>query len=417
MTETANSATAGSGDPPARIDLTALGFWDDPHGVLRTAREQHPVAFTQTGDPMILRYDDVQSLAADPRVVSNALAFVNGQVEAGPLVEWWSAMLTNLNGPRHVQLRQLVSRAFTPRSIDRERPRIRQMTREILARHAASGEIDLYETWAHELPIRMLCHMLGFPEDRHEDFSRWSTNIARVIASVMTPELRRDGEDAVVNLNREIAQAIAERRTAPRDDLLTALVKQADASPDSVLESDLLTLVINLIFGGHDTSRSMLAVTVMMLLRHPDQLTRLRSDPSLMAGAVEEVLRCEPAIIWMAREATQDLEVGGISIAAGQSFTLSILSANRDPRRFDDPDRFDITRESGRTTSFGWGPHVCLGAHLARAELQEAVGELLRVCEELEFDGDEPRWLPYGFIRAIDHLRVRFRPRPGAFDD
>ena len=158
----------------------------------------------------------------------------------------------------------------------------------------------------------------------------------------------------------------------------------------------------------------MLAVAVMLLLRHPDQLAKLRGDPSLMPRAAEEVLRYEPSVIWMAREPNEDLEVSGVKLRAGQPFVLSILSANRDPERFDDPDRFDITRESGRTTTFGWGPHVCLGAHLARAELQEAIPELLRICEHMELAGDEPRWLPFGFIRGLDQLRARFRVSEGA---
>jgi cytochrome P450 len=176
-----------------------------------------------------------------------------------------------------------------------------------------------------------------------------------------------------------------------------------------------VTLVVNLLFGGHDTSRSMLAVTMLLLLQHPDQLAKLRGDASLMARAGEEALRFEPIIIWAAREPTEDLEVAGIALPAGEPVMLSILAANRDPEVFDAPDRFDITRTSKSSVSFGWGPHICLGAHLARAELEEAIPELLRICEHIEFAGDEPRWLPHGFIRRLDQLRVRFRPSAGAF--
>jgi cytochrome P450 len=400
---------------PALVDLSDPGFWDDPHPILRAAREHCPVAVTDSGDRMLLRHADVRALLADRRVISNALALITRLVEEGPLVDWWRGMLTNLNGPEHDRLRRLVARAFTPRSVDRERPRIRRLTREILARHADAGEIDLFHSWADELPIRLICGLLGFDQAHHDDLARWSTDLGQVISAVMTPELRCAGEDAVVNLNGFISQALAERRRAPRDDLLSALIRAADDFDEPVSEGDLVTLVVNLLFGGHDTSRSMLAVTMLLLLQHPDQLAKLRGDASLMARAGEEALRFEPIIIWAAREPTEDLEVAGIALPAGEPVMLSILAANRDPEVFDAPDRFDITRTSKSSVSFGWGPHICLGAHLARAELEEAIPELLRTCEHIEFAGDEPRWLPHGFIRRLDQLRVRFRPSAGAF--
>lgn len=400
---------------PARIDLSDPGFWDDPHPILRAAREQCPVAVTETGDRMLLRRADVEAFMADRRLVSNALAMITRLVDGGPLVDWWRGMLTNLNGPEHDRLRRLVSRAFTPRSVDRERPRIRRLTREILARHAEAGEIDLFHVWADELPIRLMCGLLGFEEERHDELARWSTDLGRVISAVMTPELRRAGEDAVVHLNRSIAEALAERRRTPRDDLLSALLHAADEFGEPASEGDLLTLVVNILFGGHDTSRSMLSIAMMLLLQHPDQLAKLRGDPSLISRAGEEVLRFEPIVIWASREPTEDLEIAGIALPAGEPLMLSILSANRDPEVFEDPDRFDITRPSPRNLSFGWGSHICLGAHLARAELQEAIPELLRICEHIELAGDAPRWQPHSFIRRLDQLRVRFRPSPSAF--
>ena len=415
MAETRLSAPQDANRGPAVIDLTDTGFWDDPHSALRRAREQFPVAETETGDRMILRYADVEALAGDRRVISNALALITRLVDEGPLVDWWKRMLTNLNGPEHVRLRQLVSRAFTPQSVERTRPAIRRLTREILARHADSGTIDLFHDWAHELPIRLMCDMLGFDETLHADFSRWSTDLGRVVSAVMTPELRRAGEDAVVNMNAAISVALDERRRSPRDDLLSALLAAAEEFEEPVPEEDLLTLVVNILFGGHDTSRSTLAVAAMLLLQHPEQLGALRRDPSLMPSAAEEILRFEPVIIWMGREPKEDLEVAGLTLPEAKPFMLSILSANRDPEVFEEPDCFDIARKRPRNITFGWGSHVCLGAHLARAELYEGIAELLRICASIEFAADEPRWLPFGFIRRLDQVRVRFEPAAGAF--
>jgi hypothetical protein len=393
---------------PARIDLTDAAYWADPHAVLRAARARHAVALATSGEPIVLRYADVEKLAGDARVASNARAFVERNVESGPLVEWWRRMLTNQNGPEHLRLRGLVSRAFTPRSVDRKRARIRELTREIAGRHLDAGEMDVLHDLAHELPIRLICDVLGVPEADHADVSRWSTWLGRALSSVITPEVRAEGEEAVAELSRYALELIAERRAAPRDDLLSALLHAADESDDPFDDEDLVVLVINLVFGGHDSSRSMITAALALLAQHPDQQEQLRRDPGLAAPAGEEVLRYEPIVGQMARQALEDLEVGGVRVRAGQTFLLSILAANRDPDIFPDPDRFDIARSSPRSFSFGWGPHHCLGAALARAEIQEVVPVFLGLTRDLELL-EPPRWVPFANLRRIERLPVRFR--------
>lgn len=402
------AATSG----PALIDLTEVGFWNDSHAPLRAARERHPTAVTQNGEPIVLRYADVERLATDARVASNALSFVLRQVPEGPLAEWWRRMLTNLNGPEHLRLRGLVSRAFTPRAVEAKRARIGELTREIARRHADAGRMDLPADLADELPIRLICEMLGVPASDHAHFAAWSKALGAVLAAVMTPELRRAGEAAALGMNARIEELLAERRRAPRDDLLSALLRGAADSDTPIGDGDLVTLVVNLIFGGHDTSRSMLSIGLALLLFHPDQLRRLRGDPGLAASAGEEILRCEPIVPWMAREASAALELpGGARVAPGGVFYLSILAANRDPEVFPDPDRFDIGRRGARSFSFGWGPHHCLGSALARAEIQEVLPALLDCCAELEPLIAAPRWVPHTFIRRIQSLPVGFRLR------
>lgn len=398
------------------VDMADAAFWQDPHRAMREARRQAPVAVTTTGEPMVLAYADVERLASDPRTKSNALDIVERHVDTGPLVEWWRRMLTNLNGPEHLRLRALVSRAFTPRSVDAARPRMRELSREILARHFEAGELDVLHDFSHELPIRLMCELLGVPDEHHDDFSHWSTALGDALSAVPTPELIRDGERAVEGMGQVVQQLLEERRRKPREDLLTALLQATADFEKSVHDEALVVLVINLIFGGHDTSRGMLAIAVALLVTHPAELRRLRENPALAASAGDEVLRYEPLVPVMAREAQEDLEVAGWPLPAGCTFLLSILAANRDPAVFPDPDRFDIARNDPHSFSFGWSAHRCLGAALARAEIQEVIPEFFACCRNVELRVDAPRWVPFANLRRIEALPVRFEPSQAAAD-
>jgi cytochrome P450 len=395
---------------PALLDLADPALWQDLHAALRAARAQHPVALGSAGERFVLRYADVEALSSDARLVSNALPILTRHgVTSGPLFDWWRRMMTNQNGPEHLRLRSLVSRAFTPRRVESKRPRVRELARELVGERLAAGEIDLVADFAHLLPIRLMCELLGVESEAHPDFARWSTDLGRALTQVLTPEARRAGEEAATGLGAAIAELIAARRVRPRDDLLSALLAASAQGPECFVDEDLVTLVINLLFGGHDTSRSMLSIGMALLLQHPEELARLRANPSLAVSAGEEILRCEPPIAVLAREPLEDIELDGVVLPKGEMVLLSILSANRDARVFPDPDHFDIGRDGPRSFSFGWGPHHCLGAALARAEIQEAIPALL---QDFDFELVEaPRWVPFVAIRRLDSVRVRVRAR------
>lgn len=395
---------------PALLDLADPAIWQDLHAPLRDARERHPVALGSAGERFVLRYADVERLSSDPRLVSNALPILTRHgVSSGPLFDWWRRMMTNQNGPEHLRLRSLVSRAFTPRRIEGKRPRVRELARELVGEKLAEGEIDLVRDLADPLPIRLMCEILGVESEAHPDFARWSTDLGRALTQVLTPRARRAGEEAASGLANAIAELCAARRARPRDDLLSALLAASAQGPERFADEDLVTLVINLLFGGHDTSRSMLSIGMALLLEHPDELARLRSDPTLAGSAGEEILRCEPPIAVLAREPVEDLELGGVVLPKGEMLLLSILAANRDPQVFEQPDRFDVARSGPRSFSFGWGPHHCLGAALARAEVQEAIPALLRAFDfELL---ETPKWVPFVAIRRLESVRVRVRAR------
>ncbi|MBY0400209.1 cytochrome P450 [Myxococcota bacterium] len=407
-----NGVVGGAGGRgPAVIDLADPAYWQDPHAVLRAAREQGDVAWTATGDAIVLRYDEVDRLARDPRVISNALPMLEQVgVVSGPLHGWWSRMLTNRNGAFHDDLRRLVSRAFTPRSIEALRPRIRERVRSMLLAGAEKGELDVVRDLADPLPIWMMCDLLGIDAEDHATFAGWSTDLGDALASVMTPERRARAEAALVGFDERIRAFFAERRRSPREDLLTRLLAEAAEAGPAFDDTELVTLVINLIFGGHDTSRSVLTSAFHLLTEHPDELETLRRarDPeAAAAAAAEEVLRCEPPVAVLGREPTEAIETRGTKLEAGKMFFLSTLAANRDPAVFENPDRFDVDREPRRSFSFGWGSHFCLGAALARAEVQETLRGLVEDTQRVERIGPAPKQVPFVSIRRLETFSIR----------
>lgn len=390
------------------IDMTDPGYWQDPHAVLRAARAQGDVAWTATGDAIVLRYDEVDRLARDPRVVSNALPMLEQVgVVSGPLHAWWSRMLTNRNGAFHDELRRLVSRAFTPRQVDALRPRIRERVRAMLLAGAERGELDVVSDLADPLPIWMMCDLLGIDVADHPTFAGWSTDLGDALASVMTPERRAKAERALVGFDERIRALFAERRRQPREDLVSRLLAEAKQAGPAFDDTELVTLVINLIFGGHDTSRSVLTTAIALLTSHPGELEKLRREADRAPAAAEEILRMEAPVAVLGREPTETVETRGTKLEAGRMFFLSVLAANRDPAVFAEPDRFDIDREPKRSFSFGWGSHFCLGAALARAEVQETLRGIACDTKTIERIGPPPRQVPFVSIRRLETFQIR----------
>lgn len=383
-------------------------YWQDPHAVLRAARAEGDVAWTATGDAIVLRYDEVDRLARDPRVISNALPMLEQVgVVSGPLHAWWSRMLTNRNGAFHDDLRRLVSRAFTPRSIDAQRPKIREQVRAMLLAGAERGELDVVADLADPLPIWMMCDLLGIDAADHATFAGWSTDLGDALASVMTPERRSRAEHALVGFDERIRALFAERRRQPREDLVSRLLAEAKQAGPAFDDTELVTLVINLIFGGHDTSRSVLTSAFALLTAHPGELEKLRREPGRAPAATEEILRMEAPVAVLGREPTETVETRGTKLEAGKMFFLSVLAANRDPAVFAEPDRFDIDREPKRSFSFGWGSHFCLGAALARAEVQETLRGIACDTKAIERVGPPPAQVPFVSIRRLESFRIR----------
>jgi cytochrome P450 len=403
-------STLAVADLPGIVDPAGVAYWDDIHGTLAPLREQWPVVRSTAGLVEVLRYEDGEPLLRDPRMrqaLSGMLA--NQGITAGPLYDWWQLIMNNHDVPSHTRLRSLVGRAFTPKQVERVRPRVRAIADELVDELLEAGHVDVQSTFCHQLPLVVLCEMLGLPPDDHAIVERWTTTVALAFSAVIPPSTVRDIERAVVDFNEYTETLIERRRAAPGDDLLSALV-MAEEAGDRLTHDELRALIINLLFAGHDTTKSLLSISLWLLMTHSDQLARLRNDPSLLVGAVEEISRYETPISGIPRVPSEDIVVAGVSIPAGSYLTVSVPSANRDPRRFAEPDRFDITRTDHRHLTFGFGIHHCVGAAVARAEVQEALRVLVpRV--DLQPTVAEPRWMPFAAARRFEALPVEAKAR------
>ncbi|MFD5387191.1 cytochrome P450 [Streptomyces sp. NPDC056669] len=295
-----------------------------------------------------------------------------------------SGILT-MDPPDHTRLRTLVAKAFTVHQVEKLRPWVRQLTHDLLDDLEAAGPpADLVDRYALPIPVGVICAMLGVPEEDRPKFRIWS-DAALSTSSLTAEESARNTDE----LRAYMAGLIEVHRSSPRDDIMTSLIEARDAS-DRLSELELVDLCVAILVAGHETTATQIPNFVLTLLEHPQELRRLRENTDLLNGAVEELLRFVPLGMGasQARYATEDVEVGGTLVRAGEPVLVAVGSANRDALRFDTPGTLNVARPAGQHLGFGHGVHHCLGAPLARLELQEALGALIARFPELRAAGD-----------------------------
>jgi cytochrome P450 len=303
-----------------------------------------------------------------------------------------------------------VSKAFTPRVVEGLRPRIQQIVDGLLARAREQGSMDLIEEFAYPIPVNVICEMLGVPVEDHERFKGWSLDIARGLDSILlppdsdVPKRSAASRTALADYFREL---IAKRRASPRADLLSGLIAAEEAG-DKLSEHELLATCILLLIAGHETTVNLIGNGTLALLRHPDQLQRLRDNPGLIGTAVEELLRFDGPVQRTARIPSEDVVIDGRTIAKGEMVMPFIGAADRDPAQFADPDRLDIGRTDNRHVAFGLGIHFCLGAPLARVEGQIAINTLLQRLPKLALATEAPEFRQSLTLRGLKSLPVSF---------
>jgi pimeloyl-[acyl-carrier protein] synthase len=331
-------------------------------------------------------YGEVAVALADPRVSRGG-----GPREGDLLTRLLTRMMLFTDPPSHTRLRALANRAFTPRRVEALRPRIAAVVDELLAR-VEEGEWDLIEGLAYPLPVIVIAEILSLPPDDRALFKRWSDDVIAVAAGrAASPELREQALRSATELAEYFAGLVDELRARPNDTLLSGLV-EAEEGSTRLSEDELLANAILLLMNGHETTTFAIGNGMHSLLRHPSELVRLRDDPGLIAGAVEEILRYDGSIQMRGASAREDFELGSREIRAGQVVWLAIGATGRDPRMFREPNRFDIGRSPNRHLQFGRGAHFCIGAALARAEIEFALGGLLGRFRRIELAAAEIEW-------------------------
>ena len=404
---------------PADLDrlLTTPAFFQDPYPVYAALRGRDPVHWSEAnGGWMLTRFDDVLATIKDTEHFSSRgrLTAVLDRVPADarprlkPLENHFSVGLISSDPPDHGRLRGLVNKAFTPRVVERLRPRVQALVDGFLDAVQDRGEMDVVRDLAYPLPATVIAELLGAPPADRDRFKAWTAGIMAFQGTGRArPEVVEESQRHLLEMRAFLADLAARRRREPREDLMSGLVA-AEAAGDKLTEAELLTTCVTLLTAGHETTTSLIGSGLYTLLRHPDQLALLRERPDLMPSAVEEMLRYESPLQRNPRRIAVDVELRGRQLRTGDYVMQVLGSANRDPAQFPDPDRFDIARQPNRHVAFGFGVHFCLGAPLARLEAPIAVGTVLRRMPNLRLATEAVEWHRHGLLRGLVSLPVAF---------
>ncbi|MET9231697.1 cytochrome P450 [Lentzea sp. NPDC003310] len=359
---------------------------------------------------LVTRYDEAKIALTAPEASKNVLEGGHLMVEHSSDPEQvrrgeprFAANMLNLDPPDHTRLRKLVTKAFTARRVELLRPRVQEIAAELIAKLNDGDEVDLLDVFAFPLPITVICELLGIPIDNRDDFREWSNQLL----SFGTPEQVEAAGGAMAAFLYQHVTAIAEAE--PNDTFFSALV-HADESGDRLNTEELISMAFLLLVAGHETTVNLIGNAVLSLLQNPDQLQILKDRPELIPASTEEFLRLEgPVNIATFRYTKEPLELGGVTVPAGEILMVSLVAANRDPERYENPDQLDVTRSAQGHVAFGHGIHFCVGAPLARLEFDVALTQLLARFPNLTLAAEPETlvWRDSTLIRGLHTLPVR----------
>jgi cytochrome P450 len=394
------------------IDLLDLAEYGDgpPQHLFRRLRREDPVHWHPeargTGFWAVTRYDDVVTVSRDSKTFSSHRGATMIEDMEPQLLAGVQLMMLNMDPPAHTKLRALVNKGFTPRRVGALEPRLRELAATIVDAVVERGECDFVTDVAGELPSYVIAELVGIPLD---DGRRLYALTERMHAVATTPEDRLAAMQAIGEMHAYASDVYDRKTRAPGEDIATALV-HAEVDGERLTPLEFAMFFMLLVNAGGDTTRNLVGAGTLELLNHPEAVARLRNDAGLLPSAIEEMLRWVSPVVHFRRTATADVRLGERVIRDGDKVVVFYASANRDETVFEDPDRFDVARTPNEHLAFGGGgAHFCLGAHLARLEIQALLSEVLRRMPDLAVAGPIER-LPSIFINGLKHMPVRFTP-------
>jgi cytochrome P450 len=391
----------------------------DPYALYARARREFPV-YAHEGLPVrlfsVFRHADCQAVLRDDTTFSNQ--FRDEAFWDRPELEGLGAppppSMLGSDGAQHARLRSLVNKAFTPRIVQRREERMHEVARELVDAACGAGEVDLVQALTYPLPVTIIAEIIGVPAEHREQFKAWSDEAISVLGTgffggIDVERFRRQ-RTLLAEMREYFVPLAEERARSPRDDLLTGLV-EARHEGSRLSHDEMLSMLTLILVAGNETTTTLIGNAVIELMSHPDQLARLRADPSLLDTAVEETLRFASPVQFDPRRVTRDIELGEHKIARDEMVLCWLGSANRDEEVFEHADRFDVGRPKGPHLAFGFGAHYCLGANLARLETEVALRTLLARTRRIERSDDAPLPLhPSPVFRGVTSLPVRLTP-------
>ena len=404
-----------------RTSIGHPGFVKNPYPLYRRLRRRYPVR----RDPIapvwvVTSYDETLAVLRDPRFARDPFNWDHLppaiRAELGVPEKFGSYESTQdlfalqmlfLDPPRHTRLRALLARSFTPKVVQNLRPRIQEITDSLIERLKSAGSMDVIRDLAYPLPTMVIAELLGFPASDYEKLKEWSDDFAALLGFEPTDSQHERAMQSLERMRDYFDEIVDDLRARPMDNLLSALLT-ADAEGDRLEHAELFANTILLLAAGHETTTNLIGNGLLALLNHPDQLARLRTQPELITGAVEELLRFDSPVQWTSRVAAETIELGGKTIPQGDFVLAALGAANRDPKYFNHPDRLDIARPASENKhlAFGSGIHFCLGAALARLEGQIAIGTLVSRFPHLKLARQKLAWRDGVVFRGLKSLTV-----------
>jgi hypothetical protein len=388
----------------------------DPYPTYTRLLDEGPLHYVDVGSKWavwsVFSHAECSLIAKDPRCSAKRAQQMllplppSRQAEFSELARMFSLWLIFMDPPEHSRLRKLLNKGFAPAAIEALRPQVEAIVDRMLKPLRRGAEVDVMSEFANPMPVKVISEMMGVPEALHGTFVDWSRAIALFRGSPnRTVEHAQAAQDALIQLTEYFRQTVAERKRNKGNDLISLLI-DIEEEGEVLTEEELYAQCIALLFAGHETTRNLIGNGLYTLLQHPEQTSELRENPEMIRSAVEELLRFESPVQFTARVLKEDIELCGQHIPQKWTILCMLGAANRDPKRFKDPNQLDLKRLNNQHLAFSAGPHACIGGQLARLEGQIAILNLVQRFPEMKLTGPRPEWASTFGLRGLNDLRV-----------